>query len=305
MRTLLPGNPTPLSLSAPTTSEIEPCESVGYDAPPLTQQTVFLKEPQMLKRFLVAVPRIACTMLLVPALNATAAEIKLASASGMRSAMSDLLPQFERESGHTVAVTFAAPGPLSKNILSGEIVDVVVAPEATVDGLLKNGKAMAGNVTVFARSGIAVAVRKGLLKPDISSPDALRRVLLAARSITYSNPASGGASGIHFAKVLDRLGIADEMRPRTVFSLTTGTVGELVANGEAEIAVQQFQELASVPGIEVIGPLPGDLQSTIVFSAVIMNTARNVSAARSLVEFLRSKEAAALFRTKGIEPATP
>src|SRR5207248_2450037 len=103
----------------------------------------------------------------------------------------------------------------------------------------------------------------------ISSAEAFKRMLLAARSITYANPADGGASGIHFAKVLDRLGIANEMKPKTVFA-KSGPVGVLVANGEAEIAVQQFQELIQVPGIELVGPLPGDLQQTIVFSAAIM-----------------------------------
>ncbi len=111
---------------------------------------------------------------------------------------------------------------------------------------MKDGAAVAGNVTVIARSGIGVAVRKGAPKPDISSPDALKRTLLAAKSITYLDPAGGGVSGIHFAKVLDRLGIADEMKPKTVFHPKAGSVGVLVANGEAEIGVHQIQELISV-----------------------------------------------------------
>jgi len=160
---------------------------------------------------------------------------------------------------------------------------------------------------LLARAGIVVAVRKGAPKPDISSPDALKRTLLAAKSIAYVDPASGGASGIHFAKVLDRLGIANEMQSKTVFPnpKTPAEVGVVVANGEAEIGVHLIQELMSVAGIDVVGPLPGDLQETIVFSAAIMSGARNSDAARALVDFLRAPEAAPVIKAMGMEPATP
>ena len=172
---------------------------------------------------------------------------------------------------------------------------------------MKDGKALAGNVTVLARSGIGVAVRKGAPKPDISSPDALKRTLLAAKSIAYVDPASGGASGIHFAKVLDRLGIANEMQSKTVFPnpKTPAEVGVLVANGEAEIGVHLIQELMSVAGIDIVGPLPGDLQDTTVFSAAIMTGAKDADAAKALVDFLRTPEAAKVIKAKGMEPATP
>jgi molybdate transport system substrate-binding protein len=147
-----------------------------------------------------------------------------------------------------------------------------------------------------------VAVRKGAAKPDISSADALKRALLAAKSITYSNPAGGGASGIHFAKVLDQLGIANEMKPKTVFLPKPGPVGVLVANGEAEIAVHQVPELIHVAGIEVVGPLPGDLQLTIVVWAAVMKSAGDAAAAKALVDFLLSPEAAQVIRAAGMEP---
>ena len=135
----------------------------------------------------------------------------------------------------------------------------------------------------------------------------MKRTLLAAKSITYANPESGGASGIHFAKVLDRLGIANDMKPKTVFSKLPGTTGfgREVANGEVEIAINQIQELLSVADIEVIGPLPGDLQNTIVFAAAIMDSTQNMDAAKALVNFLRTLEAAAVIKVKGMEPATP
>jgi molybdate transport system substrate-binding protein len=133
----------------------------------------------------------------------------------------------------------------------------------------------------------------------------LKRTLLAAKSISYVEPTSGGASGIHFATVLDRLGIANEMKSKTVFPnpKTPAEVGVLVANGEAEIGVHINQELVSVAGIDLVGPLPGDLQNTIVFSAAIMTGAKDAAAAKALVEFLRTPESAKVIKAKGMEPS--
>ena len=173
---------------------------------------------------------------------------------------------------------------------------------------MKDSKAIPGTVTVVARSSIAVAVRKGAPKPDISSPEALKRTLLAAKSITYSDPARGGASGMHFAGVLDRLGIANEVKTKTVFctaACTPDSVGLTVANSEAEIGVHQWQEFVSIAGIDVVGPLPGDLQNTIVFAAAVMADAKDVEASKAFVNFLRTPEAAAVFNAKGMEAATP
>ena len=133
------------------------------------------------------------------------------------------------------------------------------------------------------------------------------RALLAAKSIAYTNPEQGGTSGPHFAKMLDRLGIAAEMTPKTVFPKTAGgaAVGALVASGEAEIGVQQIQELIPVVGIEVVGPLPSDLQNTLVFAAAIMAGSKDAEASKALVNFLRTPEAAAVITAKGMEPGTP
>ena len=235
---------------------------------------------------------------------ADAAEIKVLSGFAMQKVMEDLGPKFERATGHKLAITFASSGAVVKRVQGGETADVVVIPRQEIDSFVKDGKAAAGNVTVVARSGMGVAVRKGAPRPDISSPEALKRTLLAAKSIAYSNPAGGAASGIHLAKVLDRLGIANEIKSKTVFP-KSGPVGVLVANGAAELGVAQIQELMSVAGIEIIGPLPGDLQDTIVFSAAIMASARDTEASRALVNFLRTPEAAAVIKAKGMEPATP
>ena len=258
-------------------------------------------------RSLVAAANIGFMFLLVGGIAAQAAEVKVLGGIGIKEIMEDLGPKFDRATGHKLAITFATTGAAAKRVQGGETFDVVLHSQQLIDGFVKDGKAVAGNVTVFARSGIGVAVRKGAPKPDISSPEALKSALLAAKSITYPNPAGGTAIGIHFSKVLDRLGIANEMKPKTVFSPKEGAAGVpvLVANGEVEIGVQQFQNLISVAGIEIVGPLPGDLQDTLVFAAAIMAVAKNTEASKALVNFLRTPEAAAVIRAKGMEPANP
>ena len=233
---------------------------------------------------------------------AGAAEIKVLAALGVKDVVDDLGPKFERASGHKLAIKFDTLGGVVKMVKGGETADVVLIPRQGIDGLVKDGKATAGDVTDIARSSIVVIVRKGAPKPDISSPDALKRALLSAKSITYGNPADGGASGIHFAKVLDRLGIASEVKSKTMYSKPGRDTGDLVANGKAELGVNQLQVLRPVAGIEVAGPLPGDLQATTVFSSAIMTGAKNVAASKALVSFLRTPEAAKVIKAKGMEP---
>jgi molybdate transport system substrate-binding protein len=258
-------------------------------------------------RSLVAAANIGLIFLLVFGITAEAAELRVLSAFGMQSVMEDLGPKFERATGHKLAISFATGGATVKRVQGGEAADVVITTQPGINSVVKDGKAVAGNVTALARAGIFVAVRKGAPRPDISSPDALKRALLAAKSISYVNPASGGASGIHFAKVLDRLGVANEMKSKTVFPnpKTPAGVGVVVANGEAEIGVHIVQELMPVAGIDLVGPLPGDLQDTVVFSAAIMTGAKEAAAAKALVDFLRTPESAKVIKAKGMEPATP
>ena len=259
----------------------------------------------MRMRAVVAAAHIGFMCLLLIGIAAEAAELTVLSVGAVRAVMEDLGPKFERATGHTLACTFALPGVVVKRIQEGETADVVVTTQQGIDRFVKDGKAVAGNVTVVARSGIRVAVRTGTPKPDISSPDALKRTLLAAKSIAYPDPALGGPSGIHFAKVLERLGIANQMQAKTVFSKTPrpGAIEEMLANGETEIGVGFFN--MPVAGIEIVGPLPGDLQETIVFAAAIMASTKQTEAGKALLDFLRTPEAAAVIKAKGMEPATP
>ncbi len=258
-------------------------------------------------RLLFAAANIGFMFLLVGGIAAEAAEIKVLSPFAMRAVMEDLGPKFERASGHKLAITFAPVGGVVKRVQDGESADVVIVSQPAIDRFVKDGKAVASNVTALARTGIGVAVRKGAPKPDISSPEALKRTLLAAKSITYGDPAGDGAAAPHLVKLLDRLGIANEMKSKVVFPKRPiiVSVGVLVANGEAEIVVLQFHQLVQVAGIEIVGPLPGDLQETDVHSAAIMAGANNAEAAKALVNFLRTPEAAVVIKAKGLEPANP
>lgn len=249
------------------------------------------------------VVQIICLLLLGGV--AQAAEIRILCANGMQAVMEDLVPRFERASGHRVSIMFATGGAATKRASDGEAVDIVIAPQPGIDTLIKAGKVPAGNVAALASAGISVAVRKGSARPDISSPEALKRALLAAKSIAYLDPKDGGASGVHFAEVLDRLAIADVVKAKTIFARKADAVGAMVAKGEVELGVLQYQLLFSVPGIEIIGPLPGELQNATVFSAAIMAGAQDADASQALTVYMRTPEAMAVIREKGMEPALP
>lgn len=232
-----------------------------------------------------------------------AAEIKALVALGIKDVVDDLGPKFEKASGHKLAIKFGTLGGVVKMVQSGETADIIIIPRQGIDGLVKDGKAAAGSATDIARSEIVVVVRKGVPKPDVSSADALKRTLLAAKSITYGDPADGGASSIHFVKVLDRLGIAKEMKAKTTYSKPGRDTGDMVASGKADLGVNQLQVVMPVTGIEVAGPLPGDLQAATVFSSAIMAGAKNAAPAQALVKFLRTPEAAKVIKAKGMNPA--
>jgi molybdate transport system substrate-binding protein len=261
-------------------------------------------EHAMKTRLLVAAANAGLMLMLATGTVAHAAEIKVLSAIGMQSAMENLGPKFERMSSHTLAITYDSLGGVVKRVQGGEPADVLVIPQQGIDEVVKDGKAAAGNVTVIARSGLGVAVRKGAPRLDISSVDAFKRALLAAKSITYPDPKFGGASGVQSAKVLDRLGIADDVKSKTVFLPQAGPIGIVVANGEAELGLDQTQLLAPTAGVDVVGQVPSELQDVIAFSAAIMANARDPAASKAFVEFLRTPEAAMVIKAKGMQPAT-
>ena len=162
---------------------------------------------------------------------------------------------------------------------------------------------MPGTDTLFGQSIFAIGVKAGTPKPDISSPDALKKALLAAKGVSYSNPASGGASGVYIAKQIEKMGITDQLKDKTKFPPSGGFSGTLLISGEADIAVQSKPELLHVPGVDVVGPLPGDMAFTVVYAAGVQTGAAQAEAAKALVNFLKSPEAQAAFKAMGYDPA--
>jgi molybdate transport system substrate-binding protein len=229
------------------------------------------------------------------------ADLVVFSTIGVRSAAEQLFAQFDKASGHKLAVTWGTAPMLVKRIEDGDTADVVVLSRAGIDALQKLGKLAAGSVVTLASSGVGIAVKAGAPKPDISTPDALKKTLLDAKSIAYSEPSAGGASGVYFAKLLERMGIAEQMKPKTKYPPPGGFSANLLMTGEAELAVQQKPELLHVAGVEVIGLLPGDLNVVTEFAAAIMTGSKNADAAKSLIKMLQSPEAAAIFRSKGLD----
>jgi molybdate transport system substrate-binding protein len=229
------------------------------------------------------------------------ADLKIFSTIGVRSAAEQLFARFEATSGNKLAVTWGTAPMLVKRIEDGEAADVLVLSRAGIDALQKQGKLAPGSAVTLASSGVGIAVKAGAPKPDISTPDALKRTLLAARSIAYSEPSAGGASGVYFAKLLERMGIAEQMKPKTKYPPPGGFSASLLMTGEADLAVQQKPELLHVAGVEVIGLLPGDLNVVTEFAVAIASACKHVEVVRTLIGMLRSADAAAVFRGKGLD----
>jgi molybdate transport system substrate-binding protein len=220
---------------------------------------------------------------------------------GVRSAAEDLFRTSEKEHACRLRVTWGTAPMLVTRIESGESADVLVLSRAGIDALAKQGKIAPGSDVTLAGSGVAVAVKAGAAKPDISTPQALKETLLKTNSIAYSEPSAGGASGVYFAKLLERMGIAEQMKPKTRFPPAGGFCGELLLSGEAELAVQQKPELMHVVGTEIVDFLPG-VNMVTEFAAAIMAGSKQAQTGMTLIAMLRSPEAAAVFRSKGLEP---
>jgi molybdate transport system substrate-binding protein len=235
---------------------------------------------------------------------ADAADLKLLSAAVLKPALKDLAPEFERTTGHTLAITYESAGVVRNRIQGGEIADVAIIQKPAVEALAQQGRIVADSVVTLARSGVAVGVPAGRPRPDISSVDALKRSLLAAKSIAYPDANLGHASGIHFRWVLDRLGITKEIDAKA--KLMKGTVAEFAAQDSADIVISQPMEFLATPGYELIGWLPEELQNRerFTWAAGIPTTSTSADAARALIHFLSSPTAVQVIKRRGMEPAT-
>ena len=234
--------------------------------------------------------------------GAAGAEIKVLTAGAFKQVLLALLPDFERATGHKVTVANDTVGALTKRIAGGEAFDVAVLTPKAVDDLAKEGKFVAGSRANLARVGVGVVVKDGTPKPDISSVAAFKQALLAAKSVAYIDPAAGGSSGIYVAGLLDKLGIAGEVKPKAKL-IPGGAVAEHVAKGEAELGIHQISEILPVKGVTLVGPLPAEIQNYTVYAAGVGAHAKEGDAAKALIKALSGLAAAEVLKSKGMEPA--
>jgi molybdate transport system substrate-binding protein len=247
------------------------------------------------RTMLAAAGTMGALMLAIPV---NAAEIVLLSSTAMRESLEELVPAFEKASGHKVTIIFKSGVDVSAALRAGDQADLVVSTNTALEELTKEGKIVAGSRVDFARPRVGVAVKAGAPKPDISTADGFRKTLLAAKSIGYSK----GPSGIHLEGVMKRLGIFDQVKPKLIQPALGVRVGSMVARGEAEIGVQQINELLPIPGIDFVGPLPGELQTVLVYSLAVPATAKERNAAAALVKYLTSEAALPVFKKLGLDP---
>jgi molybdate transport system substrate-binding protein len=236
------------------------------------------------KAFLIA----TALLILMGAEAANAVEVKVLCANGMRDVMEEVGPMFARATNNNLATEFGTIGVILQRIDAGEKADVVIIPPIGTNRLLASGKGLANTDVVIAHSGIGVAIRRDAPRPDISTPESFRQVLLNAKSITYLDPSAGGTTGPHFLKVIERLGIANEIKAKAVLHRSGREAAQLVAEGKAEIGINLAQELLPNSEVQVIGPLPGDLQLRLSFSAVILSESHERDASKALIAFLRN-----------------
>jgi molybdate transport system substrate-binding protein len=241
--------------------------------------------------------------LLAQAALASAAEIKVFSTVGVKSVLEDLVPKFEKATGHKLAITWSTASLLAKRVQAGEQADALILIKGNLETLQKEGKIMPGTDVIFSKSIFAVGVKAGAPKPDISTPDALKQALLASKAVSYTDPATGGASGVYTAKQIAKLGITEQMKGKTKHPASGGFSGSLLVDGQADIAINSKPELLSVPGVEVVGPLPGDMAYTVIYAAGVQSGAAQADAAKALVKYLMSPEAQDMFKAKGFDPA--
>jgi molybdate transport system substrate-binding protein len=246
-----------------------------------------------MKRSIVA----AAAAVILPTMT-FAAELKVLSTQATEDTYRELVPQFEKATGHKVATIFTGTLDAQKRLAAGENYDMIIMASPAIDAQIKAGKVVSGSRVDLAKSGVGAAVPKGAPKPDISTTEALKKTLLAAKSIGYST----GPSGVYMISLFEKLGLMDQVKPKLKQTPTGVFVGTIIANREVEVGFQQVSEVGNFPGVDYVGPLPADVQQMTVFSSGIVVDAKEAEPARALVKFLTTPEAGAAFRKRGMEP---
>jgi len=230
--------------------------------------------------------------------SAQAADITVLASPAMKEAYLELVPRFEQARGHKVATTWAGTADIMKRMQARETFDVVIAAANSIDELTDTGRLMAGSRKDLVRSGVGVTVRAGAPQPDISTAEAVKKAVLAAKSVGIST----GPSGVYMSALFEKMGIADQVKSKLKVPPSGAQIGELVAKGEVELGFQQVSEIVHVKGAQFVGPLPPEIQRVTVFAGAVHAASAEPDAARELLEFLASPEHAPLLQKHGLEP---
>jgi molybdate transport system substrate-binding protein len=241
-------------------------------------------------------------MLSVMTQVAMAAEIKVLTTGAFKQVVVALIPEFEKATGHKVALDNGTVGQLTKRVEGGEAFDVLVLSPRGIDDFIKKGKIADGSKANLAKVGVGVMVKAGAPKPDISSVAAFKQALLKAKSVGYIDPASGGSSGIYVAGLLDKLGIAAEIKPKAKLK-QGGHVSDLVKSGEAEIGIHQISEIVSETGVTLVGPLPKEIQNYTTYAIGLSSAAKDAAAAKAFIGVLTGPSLPEVLKSKGMEGA--
>jgi molybdate transport system substrate-binding protein len=243
---------------------------------------------------------LAAALLLAGAISpAGAAEVKILTAGAMKAVVLELVPAFEKETGHRAVVDNDTAGGLAKRIEGGEAFDLAIITPGVINDLAGKGK-MAGKGQSVARVGVGVVVKEGAPLPDVSSVEAFKKALIAAKTVAYIDPASGGSSGIYLTGLFDKLGIAADIKPKAKLK-QGGYVAELIANGEAELGLHQISEILPVKGVKLVGPLPAEIQNFTTYAAAIGKEAKQPDGAAAMLKLLAGPAAEPVLKARGME----
>ena len=237
--------------------------------------------------------------LLAPCAPAQPAPIHVLVSNGVRAVVEDLQSQCEKAIGHPLAIQYSAAALLKQKVDAGEPFDVALLTTEVTDELIKEGKIAADSRVDLGRAGVGLGVRSGAPKPDISTPEAMKRTLLNAKSITY---ASEGAARVLIERIFDRLGIANELKPKIMLQSVPGRPQTAVAGGQAEMVMTLVSEILPVKGVDLVGPVPKELQSYVSFRGGVSANTKNGEASRAVVKFFTGAKAAPAYKARGLEP---
>jgi molybdate transport system substrate-binding protein len=243
---------------------------------------------------------LAAASFIAAATAAHAADMKILTAGAMKAVVLELVPAFEKETGHKAVVDNDTAGGLARRIEGGEAFDLAVITPGVINDLAAKGKIVAGSRVNVARVGVGIVVKEGAPLPDVSNVEAFKRALIAAKTVAYIDPASGGSSGIYLTGLFDKLGIAAEIKPKAKLK-QGGYVADLIASGEAELGLHQISEILPVKGVKLVGPLPAEIQNYTTYAAAVGKDAKQPEAAAAMLKLLAGSGAEPVLKARGME----